>query len=56
MQKTLFHIKKMDCPAEEQIIRIKLDGIKAINKLVFDLKARNLTVFRSALLYSLTIY
>ena len=47
MERSLFHIKKMDCPTEEQIIRMKLDGIKAIRKLEFDLNGRNLTVYHN---------
>jgi len=27
MEKSLFYTKKMDCPGEEQFIRMKLDGI-----------------------------
>ena len=32
MQKTLFTIQKMDCPSEENLIRMKLDGISEIKK------------------------
>jgi len=35
----------MDCPAEEQLIRMKLAGFSTIKKLSFDLENRNLTVF-----------
>lgn len=45
MEKSLFYIKNMDCPSEEQIIRMKLDGINNIKKLDFDLNLRNLTVY-----------
>ncbi len=37
----------MDCPSEENLIRLKLDGISFIQKLDFDLQARTLTVFHS---------
>ena len=45
MRKTLFEIPKMDCPSEENLIRIKLDGISAVKHLDFDLQNRTLTVF-----------
>jgi len=47
MLKTLYHISKMDCPSEESIIRMKLDGLKVIKKLDFDIENRNLTVYHS---------
>ena len=45
MNKTIFHISKMDCPSEERIIRLKLDQDKRIQKLDFDLQSRILTIF-----------
>lgn len=45
--KTEYHIAKMDCPSEENIIRMKLDGLPVIKKLEFDIENRNLTVFHS---------
>ena len=45
MQKTTFEISKMDCPSEENLIRIKLDEIRAIKNLEFDIPERKLTVF-----------
>jgi len=47
MQKTIFEITKMDCPSEENLIRMKLDGISSIANLDFDIKNRKLTVFHS---------
>lgn len=47
MQKTLFEISKMDCPSEENLIRMKLDGISEIKHLDFDIPNRRLTVFHS---------
>ncbi|MGX5691332.1 cation transporter [Arcticibacter tournemirensis] len=35
----------MDCPAEEHLIRMRLDGIKEIRYLDFDIKARRLDVY-----------
>jgi len=45
MEKTLFEITKMDCPSEENLIRMKLDGISGISNLDFDIPNRKLTVF-----------
>ncbi len=45
MEKTVFEITKMDCPSEENLIRMKLDGINAIANLSFDIPNRRLTVF-----------
>ena len=47
MYKSTFHIKKMDCPSEENLIRMKLDGISSIANLDFDIPNRKLTVFHS---------
>ena len=44
MQKTTFIISKMDCPSEENLIRIQLDGILAVKNLDFDIANRSLTV------------
>lgn len=45
MEKTIFEIAKMDCPSEENMVRIKLDGISEIKNLDFDIPNRRLTVF-----------
>lgn len=45
MNKTVFEISKMDCPSEENLIRMKLDGIQEIKNLDFDIPNRKLTVF-----------
>jgi len=37
----------MDCPSEENLIRMKLDGISSIANLDFDIPSRKLTVFHS---------
>ena len=47
MQKSVFVITKMDCPSEENLIRMKLDGIPSIANLDFDIPNRKLTVFHS---------
>lgn len=47
MIKTEYHISKMDCPSEENMIRMKLEGLQTIKKLDFDIENRNLTVYHS---------
>jgi len=47
MNKTIFKINQMDCPSEENLIRMKLDGISSIANLDFDIPNRKLTVFHS---------
>ena len=47
MKKTTFEITKMDCPSEENLIRMKLDRISSIVNLDFDIPNRKLTVFHS---------
>jgi Co/Zn/Cd efflux system component len=37
----------MDCPSEENMIRMKLDGLKAIRKLEFNIENRHLTVYHT---------
>ena len=44
MNKTTFNIAKMDCPSEEQMIRMKLADIDAIVLLDFDIAGRQLDV------------
>ncbi len=45
MIRTIFKISKMDCPSEENLIRMKLDEIPGIKKLEFDIPDRKLTVY-----------
>lgn len=47
MIKSQYHISKMDCPSEENMIRMKLDSLQVIKKLDFDIENRNLTVYHS---------
>uniref|UniRef100_A0A7V2ZMD5 Cation transporter n=1 Tax=Ignavibacterium album TaxID=591197 RepID=A0A7V2ZMD5_9BACT len=47
MNKTIFQINRMDCPSEENLIRLKLDGIKEILRLEFDIENRKLTVYHN---------
>lgn len=43
-KKSVFAVPRMDCPSEERIIRMALDGVAGIAELRFDLAARTLTV------------
>ncbi|MBI2439236.1 MAG: cation transporter [Candidatus Moranbacteria bacterium] len=45
MYKSIFIVKKMDCPSEKSLIEIRLGSIQTIKKLDFDLDKRKLTVF-----------
>jgi Co/Zn/Cd efflux system component len=45
--KSEYHIEKMDCPSEENMIRLKLDGLRGIKKLEFDIDSRRLMVYHS---------
>ena len=47
MLRSEYHISKMDCPSEENMIRLKLDGLTEIRKLEFDVENRQLLVFHS---------
>lgn len=48
MNKTTFNITKMDCPSEEQLIRMKLQKFDEIKSLEFDIANRKLTVHHIA--------
>ncbi len=45
MQKSIFEISQMDCPSEENLIRLKLADISEIKNLDFDIPNRKLTIF-----------
>lgn len=45
MNKTMFHIAKMDCPSEEQLIRVKLQDFDTIYSLDFDIPNRKLHIY-----------
>lgn len=47
MNRTTYRIEQMDCSAEEQMVRMKLDGIERVEHLSFDLPARSLTVYHA---------
>jgi len=45
VNRSAFRIPKMDCAAEEQLVRMALDGVAGIRRLSFDLAGRTLTVW-----------
>ncbi len=45
IKKATFHIAKMDCPSEEQMIRMKLADLNNINAMEFDIPNRTLMVY-----------
>lgn len=47
MKKTIFNITQMDCPSEEQLIRMKLQNYDTIKSLDFDIPNRKLDVYHS---------
>ena len=42
-----FHVAKMDCAAEERLVRMALDGDERVFQLQFDLQSRHLAVVHS---------
>jgi Co/Zn/Cd efflux system component len=44
MRKSLFDVPGMDCPSEEQLVRLALDSVPTVRALRFDLESRRLTV------------
>jgi Co/Zn/Cd efflux system component len=49
MRKSIFKISNMDCPSEENLIRMKLSNVdNDIKKLDFDLQVRTLTVYHNS--------
>lgn len=45
MDRSLFKVTKMDCAAEEHLVRMQLDDMVAVKSLNFDLSARKVTVY-----------
>jgi Co/Zn/Cd efflux system component len=44
---TLFRVPKMDCPSEERLIRMAVEGVDAVKGLAFDLDKREVLVTHS---------
>jgi len=47
MERTTYHVEKMDCAAEEQMVRMRLQNMDGVQRLAFDLPARRLDVFHT---------
>lgn len=47
MNKSTFIIQKMDCPSEEQMIRMKLEPVRQVQHLDFDIPNRKLEVYHT---------
>lgn len=45
MDKTLFKVPKMDCPSEEHLIQMKLEGFSYVKKMNFNIPNREVTIF-----------
>lgn len=45
MNKSTYHISQMDCPSEENLIKMKLSDLEGISSLEFDLNNRTLAVY-----------
>lgn len=54
MEKSTFKIQHMDCASEENMVRMKLDGIASVKGLDFDLQQRQLTVYHTGELETIT--
>lgn len=44
MKKTVYHVAKMDCPCEENLVRMKLSDVQEVASLSFSLSERTVTV------------
>jgi hypothetical protein len=57
---SVYAVPKMDCPSEERMIRLALNGLDGIRKLTFDLSNRRVEVmhdgFADAAVYGLALY
>ena len=42
MKRSIFNVPKMDCPSEENLVRMSLKSVEGIEDLKFDLGARTL--------------
>lgn len=47
MKKTIFSVPKMDCPSEESLIRMKMDGFPSVGKLEFNLADRKVIIYHN---------
>jgi Co/Zn/Cd efflux system component len=54
MEQSIFRIKEMDCPAEEQMVRMKLVDVKNVKQLDFDLEKRTVAIIHEGGLDGIT--
>ncbi len=54
VNRSVFHIPRMDCPTEEQLVRMALDGVDGVRELSFDLPGRTLLVWHEGEAEALT--
>lgn len=47
MKKSTFKLPKMDCSSEEQLVRMKLSGLREVRNLAFNLPERSVTVLHT---------
>jgi Co/Zn/Cd efflux system component len=47
LRRSVFRVPKMDCPAEESLVRTALDGAEGVRRLELDLPSRSLTVWHA---------
>lgn len=52
--KSIFTVPKMDCPSEERMIRMALEGVDGLRSLAFDLQGRTLVVVHHGSAQALT--
>ncbi|HUS84516.1 MAG TPA: cation transporter [Anaerolineales bacterium] len=50
MDKSIFELRRMDCAAEENLVRLRLGDMDAVKSLTFDLSARQVTIFHEGYL------
>ncbi len=47
LRRSVFRVPRMDCPAEESLVRTALDGAEGVRSVEFDLPGRSLTVWHA---------
>ena len=52
--RSTFRVRDMDCSAEEQLVRMRLEPIEAVRQLVFDLPARRVEVYHAGIVEPIT--
>ena len=47
MQKSTFHVQKMDCSSEEQLVKMKLQDISGVQRIAFNIPTRHVDVYHA---------